>query len=173
MQNQNSKPPGNESGLETLENESVFSVAITHLMTLHRLVPTGYVVFALCENLNDWNRARQTLEREVIGPVKTVIVSEETVSSEDPNFLPLLRALGSDRAMVLLYVDFKPDDAAFELFCLHLNFQREKLLAMGHGLVFCLSDAALRAVSLRATDTFVVKRGIEDFRGAVEHNEST
>jgi hypothetical protein len=138
------------------------------LLTLHRLTKTGYVAFATYNSGKDWDALKTALESEPSLNTQVVHVPSGSIPSTDPNFLPTLRGFGQSRALVLLRVDLSCTDDGFKQFCGYLNFHREEIVALPHGVIVCSTEPSITEINHQAPDTFAVKRALLDFRGDTE-----
>jgi tetratricopeptide (TPR) repeat protein len=138
------------------------------LLKIYELTDSGFITFAIYAQGKDWDVIKTALEAEPKLNVKTIFVPSGNISANDPNFLPSLRAIGEQRSLVLLRVDLGVDDEGLKHFCGYLNFHREEIVGLKHGIVIWTTDPVLTVIARTAPDTFAVKRGVLDFRSELE-----
>jgi hypothetical protein len=148
--------------LESLSSEQ--AEQFWKLVKLYQITRKSFVAFAIFGQAADWNDIEGTLRLESSLNLHLISVPSHTISADDPNFLPALRAIGSKRSLVLIRVDYGASDAALITFAGYLNLHREELMHLPHGFVFWLTEAALTVVARVAPDTYAIKRAVLDFR---------
>ena len=152
--------------LETLSAEQ--TEQFWRLVRLYQVTRQSFIAFALFGQASDWDNLERALRIEPSLNLKTLFVPSGNISAHDPNFLPALRALGPERSLVLIRVDYGASDVPLTRFAGYLNLHREELMRLPHGFVFWFTEPALVVAARVAADTYAVKRGVFDFRSQAE-----
>lgn len=138
------------------------------LVKLYRATRSGFVAFAIYGQASDWEVIEGALRVEPSLNLHALSVPSGSIPMNDPNFLPALRAVGSERGLVMVRVDLGATDPSLVRLSGYLNLHREEFARLPHGVVFWVTEAALVVVARAAQDTYAVKRAVFDFRSSPE-----